>query len=152
MIKMSFNRCKDIHKFGNKYLPLTYKTQVEFRSHFSVEKVRLMVREIRYIFGGYGIKFWLTWNVSYIKFCGMEPSHTSRSVCFRHVYSWKVYILIILRGVLLKNDEKINVNKNVRSFTSVCVNTVWSNCPCGLICTARLQVNVVYFDGNTSAS
>ena len=35
MIKMSFNRCKDIRKFGNKYLPSAYKTQVEFRSHFS---------------------------------------------------------------------------------------------------------------------
>ena len=35
MIKMSFNRCKDIHKFGNKYLPSAYKTEVEFRSHFS---------------------------------------------------------------------------------------------------------------------
>ena len=38
MIKMSYNRCKDIHKFGNKYLPLAYKTQVEFRSHFSGKK------------------------------------------------------------------------------------------------------------------
>ena len=54
---MSYNRCKDIHKFGNKYLPSAYKTQVEFRSHFSGksasygvgEKVHLMVREIRYI-------------------------------------------------------------------------------------------------------
>ena len=46
---MSYNRCKDIHKFGNKYLPLSYKTQVEFRSHFSGKKVHLMVREIRYI-------------------------------------------------------------------------------------------------------
>ena len=46
---MSYNRCKDIHKFGNKYLPLAYKTQVDFRSHFSGKKVRLMVREIRYI-------------------------------------------------------------------------------------------------------
>ena len=45
---MSYNRCKDIHKFGNKYLPLAYKTQVEFRSHFSGKKVRLMVREIWY--------------------------------------------------------------------------------------------------------
>ena len=35
MIKMSYNRCKDIHKFGNKYLPSAYKAQVEFRSHFS---------------------------------------------------------------------------------------------------------------------
>ena len=35
---MSYNRCKDIHKFGNKYLPSVYKTQVEFRSHFSREK------------------------------------------------------------------------------------------------------------------
>ena len=34
MIKMSYNRCKDIYKFGNKYLPSAYKTQVEFRSHF----------------------------------------------------------------------------------------------------------------------
>ena len=32
---MSYNRCKDIHKFGNKYLPSAYKTQVGFRSHFS---------------------------------------------------------------------------------------------------------------------
>ena len=32
---MSYNRCKDIHKFGNKYLPSVYKMQVEFRSHFS---------------------------------------------------------------------------------------------------------------------
>ena len=35
---MSYNRCKDIHKFGNKYLPSAYKTQVEFRSHFSGKK------------------------------------------------------------------------------------------------------------------
>ena len=34
-IKMSYNRCKDTHKFGNKYLPLAYKTQVDFRSHYS---------------------------------------------------------------------------------------------------------------------
>ena len=33
-----YNRCKDTHKFGNKYLPLAYKTQVDFRSHFSGEK------------------------------------------------------------------------------------------------------------------
>ena len=32
---MSYNRCKDIHKFGNKHLPTAYKTQVEFRSHFA---------------------------------------------------------------------------------------------------------------------
>ena len=49
MIKVSCNRCKDIHKFGNKYLPLAYKMQVDFRSHFSGKKVRLIVREIRYI-------------------------------------------------------------------------------------------------------
>ena len=46
---MSYTRCKDIHKFGNKYLPSAYKTQVDFRSHFSGKKVRLMVREIRYL-------------------------------------------------------------------------------------------------------
>ena len=46
---MSYNRCKDIHKFGNKYLPSAYKTQVDFRSHFSGKKVRLIVREIRYV-------------------------------------------------------------------------------------------------------
>ena len=45
---MLCNRCKDIHKFGNKYLPSAYKKQVEFRSHFSGKKVHLMVREIRY--------------------------------------------------------------------------------------------------------
>ena len=38
MIKVSYNRCKDIHKFGNKYLPSAYKTQVNFRSHFSGKK------------------------------------------------------------------------------------------------------------------
>ena len=71
MIKMSYNRCKDIHKleintyprgirhrsnlgdiFREKvrlmvrdiwYLPSAYKMQVEFRSHFSGKKVRLMV-------------------------------------------------------------------------------------------------------------
>ena len=47
---MSYNRCKDVHKFGNKYLPLAYKTQVDFRSHFLGKKVRLIVREIRYIY------------------------------------------------------------------------------------------------------
>ena len=47
---MSYNSCKDIHKFGNKYLPSAYKTQVDFRSHFSGKKVRLIVREIQYIF------------------------------------------------------------------------------------------------------
>ena len=47
-IKVSYNRCKDINKFGNKYLPSAYKTQVDFRSHFSGKKVRLIVREIRY--------------------------------------------------------------------------------------------------------
>ena len=46
---MSYNRCKDTHKFGNKYLPSTYKTQIDFRSHFSGKKVRLMVREIWYV-------------------------------------------------------------------------------------------------------
>ena len=35
---MSYNRCKDTRKFGNKYLPSAYKTQVDFRSHFSGEK------------------------------------------------------------------------------------------------------------------
>ena len=49
MIKVSYNRCKDIHKFGNKYLPSAYKTQVDFRSHFSGKSVCLIVREIRYI-------------------------------------------------------------------------------------------------------
>ena len=33
----------------NKYLPSAYKTQVDFRSHFSGKKVRLIVREIRYL-------------------------------------------------------------------------------------------------------
>ena len=45
---MSYNRCTDTHKFENKYLPSVYKTQVNFRSHFSGKKVRLIVREIRY--------------------------------------------------------------------------------------------------------
>ena len=52
MIKMSYNRNKDINKFGNKYLASAYKMQVEFRSLFSGKKVRLMVREIRYFQGG----------------------------------------------------------------------------------------------------
>ena len=75
MIKMSYNRCKDIlsleintyprrikhrsnlgHIFREKvrlmvqdirYLPSAYKTQVEFRSHFSGKKVCLMAQEIR---------------------------------------------------------------------------------------------------------
>ena len=35
---MSYNRCKDTHKFVNKYLPSVHKTQVDFRSHFSGKK------------------------------------------------------------------------------------------------------------------
>ena len=35
---MSYNRCNDTRKFGNKYLPLAYKTQVDFRSHFLGKK------------------------------------------------------------------------------------------------------------------
>jgi hypothetical protein len=31
------------------YLPSAHKTQVEFRSHFSGKKVRLMGQEIRYL-------------------------------------------------------------------------------------------------------
>ena len=50
MIKVSYNRCKDIHKFGNKYLPSAYMTQVDFRSHFLGKKVRPIVPEIRYMF------------------------------------------------------------------------------------------------------
>ena len=46
---MSHSRCKDTHKFGNKYLPSAYKMQVDFRSHFSGKKVRLIVREIQYL-------------------------------------------------------------------------------------------------------
>ena len=38
MIKMLYNRCTGIYKFGNNYLPLAHKTQVEFRSHFSGKK------------------------------------------------------------------------------------------------------------------
>jgi hypothetical protein len=49
MIKMLYNRCTGIYKFGNKYLPSAYKTQFEFRSHFSGGKVRLIGREIRYM-------------------------------------------------------------------------------------------------------
>jgi hypothetical protein len=33
------NRCTVIYKFGNKYLPSAYKTQFEFRSYFTGEKV-----------------------------------------------------------------------------------------------------------------
>jgi hypothetical protein len=39
--------CTGIYKFGNKYLPSTYKTQFEFKSHFSGKKVCLMGREIQ---------------------------------------------------------------------------------------------------------
>ena len=46
---MSYNRCEDTHKFGIKYLPSVYKTQFNFRSHFSGKKVRLVIREIRYL-------------------------------------------------------------------------------------------------------
>jgi hypothetical protein len=42
------NRCTGIYKFGNKYFPLAYKMQFEFRSHYSGGKVRLVDREIWY--------------------------------------------------------------------------------------------------------
>ena len=47
---MLYNRCKDTHKFGNKYLPSVHKMHVDFRSHFSGKKVCLIAREIRYLF------------------------------------------------------------------------------------------------------
>jgi hypothetical protein len=48
-----YNRCTGIYKFGNKYLPSAYKTQFEFRSHFSGKKVHLIGREIRYFVLGH---------------------------------------------------------------------------------------------------
>jgi hypothetical protein len=41
------NRYTGIYKFGNKNIPSAYKTQFEFRSHFSGKKVRLIGWEIR---------------------------------------------------------------------------------------------------------
>jgi hypothetical protein len=32
---------------------------------------------------------------------------TSITVCFRHIYTWKICILIMLGSVLFKNDEKM---------------------------------------------
>ena len=45
---MSYYRCKNIHKSGNKYSPSAYKKKVKFRSHFR-ERVSLMVRDIQYL-------------------------------------------------------------------------------------------------------
>ena len=53
---MSYNRCKDIHKFGNKYLPSVYKTQVKFRSHFS-EKKSASYGLRKTVYGGTRISF-----------------------------------------------------------------------------------------------
>ena len=73
---MSFNRCKDIHKFGNKYLPLADKKQVEFRSHFSGKKVRLTVREIRYII------YSTLWLMFLSGFMGVNTTQDAASVSF----------------------------------------------------------------------
>ena len=50
MLKMLYNRCTGIYKFGNNTYPPAHKTQVEFRSLFRGKKVCLMGREIRYLF------------------------------------------------------------------------------------------------------
>jgi hypothetical protein len=54
-----------IYKFGNKYLPSVYKTQFEFRSHFSGKKVRLIGQEIRYITPTFGVsKMYQRWETN----------------------------------------------------------------------------------------
>ena len=63
-IKLSYNRCKDTHKFGNKYLPSAYKTQVDFRSHFLGKKVRLIVWDI-----GNSLKVIVFYSVGFTVFC-----------------------------------------------------------------------------------
>jgi len=50
------------------------------------------------------------------KFCRIECSHTSWSICFVHVYRWEIYILIILGDVLFKNDEKIWIKYQILYF------------------------------------
>ena len=69
MIKMSFNRCKNIHKFGNKYLPSAYKTQVEFRSHFSGKSASYGPRNtvIRNSFKELSFNYFLNRNVIFDK-------------------------------------------------------------------------------------
>ena len=59
---MSYNRCKDIHRFGNKYLPSAYKTQVEFRSHFSGKKCVLWSK----IYGTYPRRIRRSSNLGHI--------------------------------------------------------------------------------------
>ena len=50
------------------------------------------------------------------KFCRMECSRASWSVCFRHVYRWKIYILITLGAVLFQNDEKMWIKYQILYF------------------------------------
>ena len=71
---MSFNRCKDTHKFGNKYLPLAYKMQVDFRSHFLGKKVHLIVREIRSFLFNKLLRFFNRLCYGTIRFDG-HPEH-----------------------------------------------------------------------------
>ena len=75
---MSFNRCKNIHKFGNKYLPSAYKTQVEFRSHFSGGKVHLMVWEIQHVVEEAGEELGeKIWNVNSERWCLWKKTSSS---------------------------------------------------------------------------
>ena len=72
---MSYNRCKDIRKFGNKYLPSAYKTQVEFGSHFR-EKVCLMVRETWYLPSAYKTQVEFRSNFLGEKSASYDPRNT----------------------------------------------------------------------------
>jgi len=49
MIKMLYNRCTGIHKFGNNTYPRRIRRMSNL-GHFSGKKVRLIGREIRYIY------------------------------------------------------------------------------------------------------
>jgi len=49
----------------------------------------------------------------------MESFCTSVSVCFSHVCILKIYILIILGGIIFKNDEKICIKMSDSLFLYV---------------------------------
>ena len=90
---MSHNRCKDTHKFGNKYLRLAYKTQVDFRSHFSGKKVRLIVQEIQYV---------VCYAIRTLKH--MVPQETLLTVYFSYFHSVMSY------GINFLDSSLCNIN------------------------------------------
>ena len=110
---MSYNRCKDIHKFENKYLPSAYKTLVEFRSHFSGKGASYGPR-LRYLPSAYKTQVEFRSHFSGKKSASYDPRNTVFIALF-HVIQVKDRIFILNACVHMA----IEVPRKPRSMCTV---------------------------------